>query len=332
MPTKKPFITVYMPVYNAEAYLREAIDSIIRQTFTDFEFIIINDGSTDGSREIIDDYAARDSRIIVIHQENQGVVKTANKAIKMARGEYISRADADDVSFDYKLEELLSCAEKNPEAVVICGNIEVINRRGEFLYRDLVLPCTEDLKRAFYLRNPIPNGATLIKRAALSSVGGFDEVFAEDCHLWTKLFDKGDFIATGSTIYKWRTNPGGLTFTNLEKSQQKEKEYINLIWQSHPPTLVPRRFLVARSKFYLTAYPKIGKEYKLILLNEVSRVAVHRIKRGQLSQGLFQMVILASCGQDGLRAVLRRAAWVITGHLHAVRRRRQKPFSNSQDL
>lgn len=331
MKTKNPTITVYMPVYNAGAFLKESLDSILRQTYSNFEFIIINDGSTDGSREIIDTYASRDSRIVVLHQDNQGVVKSANRAIEMSQGKYISRADADDVSFDNKLEDLIRCANDNPDAVVVCGNIEVINEKGEFLYRDLVLPFSEDLKRAFYLRNPIPNGATLIKKEALLAVRGFDDVFAEDCHLWTKLFNLGSFVGTGTIIYKWRTNPSGLTFSNLEKSQQKEKEYAEQIWSIHPPSHLTMREIQERIGLYYKTHPKQGNAYKLILLNDISRIAVHRIKRGQRAAGLHQLLSLALIGPEGIKAVVRRLSWVIIGKFHAARKQYLSPYSNSEN-
>jgi len=100
----KPKISVIMSVYNGEKYLGEAIDSVLGQTFTDFDFIIVNDGSTDGSPGIIQSY--RDERIRVINNEkNIGLTKSLNKAIKESGGEYIARQDADDISLPERFEE-----------------------------------------------------------------------------------------------------------------------------------------------------------------------------------------------------------------------------------
>ena len=316
-----PKISVVMPVYNAERYLKESIDSILRQTYTDFEFIIINDGSTDKSQDIINHYKSIDSRIVAIEQENCGVVATANLAAKLAKGEYLSRTDADDVSFDNKLEDLIKCAEKNPNAVVVCGSIEVIDEYSEYVYRDLVLTENDDLKRAFYLRNPIPNGASLIKKAAFESVGGYDNVFAEDCHLWTKLFRIGDFAGTGTTIYRWRMNTSGLTLSNNQKSTEKEKEYVDIIWSYGMPTPLTRREIIAKSKVYAFSGRPHAIAYKKVFLSDLSRLSIHLIKRGHLLQGLSQLFIITSTGRTGVRTVLKRIHLVGQGHYNRLRKK-----------
>src|SRR5215472_9201923 len=100
-----------MPVYNGEKHLREAIDSILSQTFRDFEFLIINDGSTDGSVEIIASY--RDPRILLVHNEkNLGLIATLNRGMDLARGEYITRMDCDDISLPRRLEKQVAFMER----------------------------------------------------------------------------------------------------------------------------------------------------------------------------------------------------------------------------
>jgi glycosyltransferase involved in cell wall biosynthesis len=305
-----PLVSVIMPVYNAEKYLRESIDSILRQTYLNFEFIIINDGSTDSSQIIIDYYKKIDSRIIAIKQDNKGVVSAVNNAIKLAKGVYLSRADADDVSFDHKISELVECAINNPKAIVICGSIEIINERSEFIYRDLVLTKNEDLKRALYLRNPIPNGSTLIKKTAIDKVGGYDDVFAEDCHMWTKLYNLGDFISTGTIVYRWRMNSTGLTLSNKDKSVCKEKEYLEKIWQYKKPDFISRKKVIERSKFYQNNYDKVGVEYKRVFLFDLARLSVKLVRRGFIWQGLCQLFVIASTGRTGLGIVKKRLFWV----------------------
>jgi len=265
-------ISIVMPVYNAELYLKESIDSILRQTYSNFEFIIVNDGSTDKSQDIINHYAAIDSRIIAIEQPNQGVVAAANRAISMAKGNYISRADADDVSFDHKIEDLVECAKNNPKAVVICGSIEVIDERSEYIYRDLVPIKDRDIRTAFHLRNPVPNGATLIKKSAFHEVGGYDDVFAEDCHLWVKLLAMGEFAGTGTTIYRWRANPDGLTLSNNKQSIDRCKDYIEEVWNRQIPLYINRNYIVETSLFYVNNCEHLGVEYKKVFMSDISRL------------------------------------------------------------
>lgn len=114
-----PRVTVLMPVYNGEEYLREAVDSVLNQTFTDFELLIINDGSTDKSVEIIESYS--DSSIRLVHNEkNIKLGATLNKGLHLARGEYIARMDCDDISLPSRLEKQVAFMDSNPK-IVVCG-------------------------------------------------------------------------------------------------------------------------------------------------------------------------------------------------------------------
>ena len=314
-----PKVSVIMPVYNAERYLQASIDSILRQTYQDFEFIIVNDGSTDNSQVIIDHYAAIDNRIIAIKQSNKGVVSTANHAISLAKGEYISRTDADDVSFEHKIEDLLKCAEKNPKAIVICGSIEVIDERSEYVYRDLVPVRDADIRNAFYLRNPVPNGATLIKKTAIEAVGGYADVFAEDCHMWIKLLQIGEFAGTGTFVYKWRMNPKGLTLSNNSMSIKKCKEYIEELWSTRLPVHTTRSDIRKTGSYYVGLSEKFGIEYKKIFMSDLSRLSVHLIKRGYVLEGLKQLISIASTGRTGLKIVSRRLHIIGQGHFNKLR-------------
>lgn len=119
-----PAISVVMPAYNAEKYLREALDSILAQTFTDFEFIIINDGSTDSTREIIQSYD--DPRIVYLENEvNSGICVTLNKGLDAACGRYIARMDSDDISLPHRLATQYAWMEKHPDIAVSGSDVEV---------------------------------------------------------------------------------------------------------------------------------------------------------------------------------------------------------------
>ena len=123
MYSSQPVISVILPVYNAERFLREAIDSVLKQTFVDFEFIILNDGSTDKTEDIILSY--KDPRIrYVKNEKNLKLIKTLNKGVDMARGKYIARMDADDISLPERFEKEVAYLEAHPDvAVVSCYHI-----------------------------------------------------------------------------------------------------------------------------------------------------------------------------------------------------------------
>lgn len=305
-----------MPVYNASKYLRESIDSVLRQTYENFELIIVNDGSSDSSMAIITHYAEIDSRIVAISQDNKGVVASANKAASLAKGSYITRNDSDDVAFDNKIADLVSTALANPRAVLVTGNIEVISQSGEFMYRDIVPIHSDDIKRALYFRNPLPNGACMVRKDAFEEVGGYSDVFAEDLHLWIKLYGKGDFAHTNSSVYKWRMNDSGLTFSNVEKSIQKEKEYTDTIWEHTLPARVTRREIRSHSAMCLVSSKRYGTDYKKIYMYDLSRLCSQLIKKGYKKQGILQLLTLASTGRTGLIIAVHRIKLVISGQIN----------------
>ena len=128
--TKTPLISVIMAVYNGEKYLRESIKSILKQTCTDFEFVIINDGSYDRTGEILDEFAKVDKRIKVIQQENKGLAQSLNNGIQMARGEFIARMDADDIALPNRLEAQSRAMLKNKRIGLCHSLFGLINDEG----------------------------------------------------------------------------------------------------------------------------------------------------------------------------------------------------------
>ncbi|MBU2649616.1 MAG: glycosyltransferase family 2 protein, partial [Bacteroidetes bacterium] len=123
-----PLVSVIMPVYNGEKYLRPAIESILGQTFRDYEFILINDGSKDKTQEIIESYS--DPRIVAVKQENMGVARSLNKGLAMARGKYLRRHDADDVSLPGHLQSQVDFMESHPEFSLVSDQIAYMTDRG----------------------------------------------------------------------------------------------------------------------------------------------------------------------------------------------------------
>ena len=199
MPAIK--VSVIIPVYNAEKYLRNCLDSIINQTLSDIEIICINDGSTDSSLEILNDYIQRDSRIILINQKNSGQGKARNKGISVARGDYIAFIDNDDWVDNNYFEELYNTAIKNNSDVVLCGAKEYIdevtNKKDLIIFNDndlykikyemvndSVAPWIKIYKRDFIVNNNI----------SFSGGKGEDIPFAIYCSLKTNniaLFSSG---------------------------------------------------------------------------------------------------------------------------------------------
>ena len=202
-----PKVSVLMPNYNAWKYISEAIQSILNQTFTDFEFIIIDDCSTDNSWEIIQEFAKKDTRIIPIKNEkNIHIAKTRNIALAKARGEFIAFLDSDDVAEKDRLELQLDFIERNPN-IDLCGSNMLIidsnwNINWEKKYPETDLEC----KNSIWFKNPFWQNTMIIKRKCFLEVGFYDDDFrnAEDLDMWVRMWQKYKFYNIQRNLVRYR--------------------------------------------------------------------------------------------------------------------------------
>jgi glycosyltransferase involved in cell wall biosynthesis len=317
-----PKVSVLMPVYNAERYLKQAIDSILDQTFTDFELIAINDGSTDKSGQILDYYKDIDGRVIVVQRENRGLVATLNEAIQLAKGEYLARQDSDDISFSTRFEKQVEVLEANENVVLVSGGFEVFDEQDEYLYREVLPTDDEDIKRAMYLRNPIGHGSVMFRKAACIEAGMYGDKAGptEDFELWSRLAKLGKFSAVEGAAYHWRVNTQGITSNNNKLQAQLMKEHINNIWQKSFPKVMTSHILRQRGKYYYKTYTKRGVAMKENMLADNAQLAVKMVRRGHVVKGIQQMVAVALVGRSGLRAVYYRLHHIRKGSTSAFRR------------
>lgn len=188
-----PEISVLMPVYNASAFVGQAIESILEQSYYDFEFLIIDDGSSDGSSDIIKEYAKKDSRIVNVHKKNSGLISTLNYGLRIARGKFIARMDADDISLRERLELQASYLRNNPKIGVLGSDIEIMDETG-----NTIRPATYPLRGieiSEFIANgsPLAHPAVMFSKCAVLDVGGYRPSFvhAEDYDLWLRMFEKG---------------------------------------------------------------------------------------------------------------------------------------------
>lgn len=185
----KPLVSVILPTYNRSEYLGRAIEGVLSQSYNNFELIIIDDGSTDRTSEIISKY--QDSRIKIIkNEENIGFVKSLNKAINYAQGEYIARIDDDDFWSDLKkLEKQTEFLENNPEYVLVgCGIIKV-NKQGKEIRKYLFPEKDKEIRDVILIISPFAHPGVVFRKTAWESVGGYDETlyFSQDSDLWAKF-------------------------------------------------------------------------------------------------------------------------------------------------
>lgn len=192
-----PLVSIIIPTYNRKKYIAKAVSSVLSQTFKDTEIIIIDDGSTDGTDEIIFELKKNNPNIIFIKNEvNLGFVKTLNKAISSANGKYIARLDDDDSWRDsQKLEKQVNFFENNPEYALVGGGVIKTDSEGRELFKFLLPEKDDDIRRAILISNIFAHSAVIFRKSDWEKSGGYDEEFGffADWDLWLKLGKLGKF-------------------------------------------------------------------------------------------------------------------------------------------
>jgi glycosyltransferase involved in cell wall biosynthesis len=187
-----PLVTVLMPVYNAGAFLRPTMETILGQTYRDFEFLIINDCSTDDSLETIRSFS--DPRIRVhTNERNMGQTKSLNVGLPLARGKYVVVNDADDYSLPRRIETQLDFITKNPEYPVVGTSCYIMDREGKIL-RTFHRPTDpREIQLQFLSDTPMTHGSVIMQKDAILAMGGYNEDFRiiQDYELWSTLMRKG---------------------------------------------------------------------------------------------------------------------------------------------
>ena len=194
-----PAISVILPVYNAEAYVREAVESILAQSFTDFELILINDGSTDGSGAILRELATHDARIILIEQPNDGAASARNKGLEMARADLIALMDADDVAMPERFALQHARMVQEPELAVLGSFIRIMDKAGNIIrLADEYSLTPKEIARWIEYECPVAHPAVMMRRDAVLKAGGYRKAFssyAEDYDLLLRMSDSDYAIA-----------------------------------------------------------------------------------------------------------------------------------------
>lgn len=234
----KPKISIIVPVYNTELYLRECIESILRQSYVDFEVLLVDDGSTDASGSICEDYAAKDTRIRVFHQDNQGVSSARNLALDHVQGRYVLFLDADDFWYvDTCLETLVNEALRTG-ADIVRGEYKAVDEQGNDLFARKIN--RRKMKLAYRLVSSVTYGWTTIwdlltrkelyRKYNIFSLSG--ATYCEDFHLAVRLLfhaDKVVHIDDAGYFYN-RANQTSFMYSRDEKSMRDEQTvYLDII-------------------------------------------------------------------------------------------------------
>lgn len=204
-----PAISVLMPVHDGGRFLAPAVESVLAQSFADFELIAIDDGSRDGSAQVLDEFAARDRRIRVEHQENQGIVASLNRALSLARAPLIARMDADDICRPDRFAKQVAFLARHPEVAVLSGAMDVIDEDGAYLRTEALPTLPDAIASELMHRSCVCHPAVMARTAVLRSVGGYRRAaqYAEDYDLWLRVAEMAQIANVPDVLLAYRVHP-----------------------------------------------------------------------------------------------------------------------------
>jgi len=248
-----PEISVIMAVYNGERHVKGAVESILGQTFEDFEFLIVDDASTDATPQILEEYAFRDRRVrIILNKQNLGLTKSLNKALRQAKGIYIARMDADDVALPERLARQVQWMESNPRGDLLGTAYYEVNNQGEII-GSVRFPLRDDILKKHLIRyNPFFHASVMIRKRIIDEVGMYDERIqrAQDYDLWFRIAKRSELGNLPDCLMKRRYAAHNISIRReneqlrwaieIRKRVLKEKQYPlwNYVYLLRPTTAV----------------------------------------------------------------------------------------------
>lgn len=281
-----PTISVIMSVYNGAIYLRQAIESILNQTYTDFEFIIIDDGSKDNSLNIIKSY--KDPRIVLISRTNKGLTASLNEGIEKARGIFIARQDADDISMLDRFEKEIAFMNSHPDVGLIGSNYVHIDEKGkETGGHTNIFTHPNDLKACLVLCNQYGHGSILVRRDVLTKVGPYSQSVghAEDYDLWIRISRVTKVANIEEPLFLYRNLPTSVSHSKL-------KEQIELTFKIRDKAF--KHFIKNRSQYKLFGFHPSGTQYlsrKATMYRDYAYLACLNNKKGLALQCMLAAIV-----------------------------------------
>ena len=300
---KKNKVTVLMPVYNGEKYLREAVDSILNQTYTNFDFLIINDGSTDNTLKILQSY--NDNRIKIIdNKENLGLIQTLNKGLRLASGEFIARMDADDISLPVRLEKQINYLIKQNEVGVLGSQADIINDLGEKIDFYMVPNSHNMIAWMLLFGRSFIHPSVMFRRSAIEEAEGYNasSLYMEDYELWISLVKKTRFANLSETLIKYRTSKDSISRRMVDQQQQNvltaKKKFIEEILNKEINIEILKRMRIIQSRKIF-----LSKSQGVEIINLITSL-YYEFKKKQIITGnindvfkevLNKMVLVSCC-------------------------------------
>lgn len=285
-----PIVTVLMAVYNSDRYLRQAIDRILQQTFQDFEFLIINDGSTDTSGEIIPSY--RDRRIRLIdNEQNLGLPRSLNRGLKLAQGDLIARQDADDISEPERLAKQVAFLSSHPDVALLGTWYRKIDGCGNFI-GDRPLPChPTDLRWSLLFYCPFVHTSVMLRKQVVEQVGFYDETitYGENYDFWGRIARQFAVANLDQFLVQYRINHSSMTATYGNVIQQDSlrittDQISHILWCNRITVLNNPVYVKTILPLLIRAYNQVNGQDVKLAITELSQLHSAFCQYYQLNQ------------------------------------------------
>jgi glycosyltransferase involved in cell wall biosynthesis len=248
-----PAISVIMSVYNGGRFLSQAVESILAQTFSDFEFIIIDDGSTDDSRAVLQQFAQKDQRIKLTSRENRGLTKSLNEGIAMAQGEFLARMDSDDVSLPERFALQIEFLRAHPDCVAVGGDSVRIDEDGREMTGPKMPVSHDEIEAELLLGKggALMHPTLMVRKEAMNAVGGYRELFktSQDLDLYLRLAQKGKLANIPQVVLRYRIHDASVSSAKREQQDCDVAGILRQAYSARGMTL-PRH--VERRRFEIT--------------------------------------------------------------------------------
>jgi hypothetical protein len=256
---KQPRISVVIPAFNAQRYLAEAVESVLQQSYSNFECLVIDDGSTDRTREILAELALRDGRVKPIRIEHSGIVKALNVGVEAAQGELIARMDADDVCMPERFARQVEYLDQHPECVAVGSAVMLVDPFGSDLW-EIQVHAEHDQIDASLLKGDgwaLFHPSAVLRRQAILDVGGYRRAYqwAEDMDLFLRLSEIGRLANLPDVLLRYRQHFASVNRTKLDVQRDRSAQVVAEAYQRRRQTM-PVGFQL-RSASQLTPYDQV---------------------------------------------------------------------------
>ncbi len=257
-----PEISVLMCVYNGDVFLTTAIESILAQTFSDFEFIIVDDGSTDKTSELLSAYAVKDRRIhLITNEENLGLTKSLNIGLGAARGKYVARMDADDIALTDRFMIQYWFMEEHPSLAVLGSAVDIIGEKGRKIGERRLAISYEEIKSKMLFNNQFIHSTLFFRTDILKALGGYNEDFkkSQDYELMFRISDKYPVANLPEKLLQFRFHTNSLSWISSQQQTCGIRARFLAIQKYHYPKLQGIAHIFARCMWLL-----IPKKIKIL--------------------------------------------------------------------